>query len=105
MISLETLRQLRIGPFSFFDTATAYFGILLIAPLLTKLFSKIGLYINRIQWLWLTLPIAVLFHLLLRLNTPLIKMLMHFPSGIFIAIVLIVMLYLGLKDIRNPKNI
>lgn len=105
MITIETLRSVRIGPFTVFDTATAYIGVFLLAPLLTKLFSRYHSYISRTQWVWLTLPIAVVFHLALSLNTPFVALLFHFPSA-FIAIpLLIFMLYMGLKDIKNPKNI
>lgn len=100
---IGVLRQFRIGPFTIFDTLTAYIGIFLIAPLLTKLFSRLHLYISRTGWLWLTLPIGVIFHLVLHINTPFMKMLLN-PSGDYLAkIVLLFMLYMGLRNIRTSK--
>ncbi len=102
---IGVLRQLRIGPFTIFDTVIAYVAIYLLAPLLTKLFSKIHIHIFRIGWLWLTLPIGVIFHLVLHINTPFMKMLLN-PSGDYLAkIVLLFMLYMGLKNIRVSKQI
>lgn len=99
------LRQFRIGPFTIFDTATAYLGVFLLAPLLTKLFLKLHLYISRAKWLWLTLPISVIFHFVSHQNTPFMKMLLD-PKGFYIAkIVLLFMLYMGLRNIRTPKQI
>ena len=96
---LSILRQYRIGPFAVFDTVAAYLGIFLIAPLLSKLFSKINVTITRSDWMWLTLPISVLFHLITRQNTPLMKILFNpnqFPFYLVIFI-LFLMMYMGLR--------
>jgi uncharacterized integral membrane protein len=102
---LNILRQYRIGPFTIFDVATAYLGIYLLAPLLTKMFSKIHINVSRVGWLWLTLPISVLFHLIFRQNTPFMKMLLNphqfqFYLGI---IILLFMIYMGLRKIKNHE--
>src|ERR1035437_3587054 len=100
---IAILRQFRIGPFTVFDTVTAYLGIFLIAPLLTKIFSKIHINISRAGWLWLTLPISVVFHLIFRQNTPFMKMLLNpnqfqFYLGI---IIILFMIYMSLRKIKN----
>lgn len=51
--SIAALRQYRIGPFTIFDTATAYLGVLILSPILAWLFSKIHINIS-ISWPWLT---------------------------------------------------
>ncbi|MDO8511724.1 MAG: hypothetical protein Q7S57_00485 [bacterium] len=102
---LDFLRQFRIGPFAIFDTALAYVGIFLVAPLLTKLFSRLHLNISRTAWLWLTLPIAVIFHLVFRQNTPFMKMFLD-PNGFYmVKIILLFMLYMGLRNIRTKKQV
>ncbi len=102
---ISLLRQFRIGQFTVFDTLTAYVGVFLLAPLVSKLFSKINIYIPKTGWVWLTLPIAVIFHLFLNQNTPFMKMFLN-PSGDYIAkIVLLFMLYMGIKNIRIQKRI
>lgn len=101
---IGVLRQFRIGPFAIFDTAIAYAGIFLVAPLLTKLFSRLHLYISRTAWLWLTLPISVIFHFVFRQNTPFMRMLLD-PNGFYIEkVALLFMLYMGLRNIRNPQK-
>jgi len=102
MITL--LRSYRIGAFSIFDFATAYLGVYLIAPLLSKLFLRLGLVIPRSSWLWLTLPISVVVHLALGITTPLMKMLFD-PSGYYLLkLAIIGMLYMGLRAIKVRKN-
>lgn len=98
---ISILRQYRIGPFTIFDSATAYLGIFLIAPLLTKLFFKLHINISRSGWMWLTLPIAVVFHLAFHQNTPFMKMLLNPKYYYLPIIVLIFMLYMGLRNIKN----
>lgn len=99
---LTLLRQYRIGPFPMFDIILAYAGIFILSPLLTKLFAKVHLNISRSSWLWLTLPLSVVFHLIFRQNTPLMKMLFD-PSRFYIpVIVLLFMMYMGLRNINKP---
>ncbi|MDD2224563.1 MAG: hypothetical protein PHP97_00160 [Candidatus Shapirobacteria bacterium] len=95
-------RQFKIGPFATFDFVTAYLLVFLLSPFLTKLFSIFHLNISRSAWLWLTLPISVIFHLIFNQKTPLMKMLLdpkHFQFYLVIAILLF-MIYMGLKNIR-----
>lgn len=105
-MGLEQLRHFRFGPFAYFDTLTAYIAIFLIAPLLTKLFSKVHIYIKRAEWLWLTLPIALVFHFALRLNTPFKRMFLD-PTGYYFIpqIVILFMIFMGLRNCLDPKNI
>jgi hypothetical protein len=103
---LHILRLYKIGPFTIFDTGTAYLGIFIIAPLLTKLFSKIHINIPRSGWMWLTLPISVLFHLILFQDTPLMKMLSN-PNQIqfyVVIIILVFMTYMGLRNIKKQNR-
>ena len=102
---VSILRQYRIGPFTIFDTVTAYLGIFLLSPLLSKLFSKLHINISRAGWLWLTLPISVIFHLVFRQNTPLMKMLSDpFKFEFYLILVaLLLMTYLGLRKIKTLK--
>jgi len=97
------LRQFKIGPFAIFDTAISYLGIFLLAPLLTKLFSYFKISISTSSWLWLTLPLSVLFHIIFRQNTPLTKILLDPRQFQFYLalVILLFMTYMGLKNIRQ----
>jgi len=101
---IEALRSFRIGPFAVFDFATAYFGMYLVAPLLSRLFLKIGVSVPRSSWLWLTLPIAIVVHLAIGLQTPLMKTVVD-PTGHYLAkLALIAMLIMGLRRISLVKK-
>ncbi len=62
MTLLETLRTPKIGPFAVFDTATALAGMWIAAPYLG---------ISRRRALWATIPIGVVTHAVLGIDTPL----------------------------------
>ncbi len=95
------LREYRIGPFTIFDTVLAYLGILIISPLLIKLFSLVRLKITLASWLWLTMPLSVIFHLVFSQDTPLIKVLLNSNNSYIALAVLLFMTFMGLKDIRR----
>jgi hypothetical protein len=74
-------------------------GILILSPILTWLMSRLHLKIPTISWLWFTLPLSVIFHIVLRQSTPLMKILAnpgHFQFYIAIFI-LLAMIFLGFK--------
>lgn len=75
MVSIEYLRQFRIGQFAIFDSATAYVGILILSPILSWLMSRLHLNIPIVSWLWFTLPLSVIFHMVFQQSTPLMKIL------------------------------
>lgn len=101
---MEFIRSFRIGPFAIFDFAISYIAIYFLAPYLSKLFAKVGIGINREQWLWLTLPIAVIAHVLSGTDTPFTDMIFD-PSGGWIAkIVIIFMLLMAFVRRGVRKN-
>lgn len=101
MFSIEYLRQFKIGPFAIFDTVSAYLGILLLAPLLTWLFSKVNLKIPVVSWLWFTMTLSVIFHILFNQSTPVIKILSNPNSFQFYitTLILLIMFYMGFRKI------
>ena len=97
---IQTLRSFRIGPFAVFDFAISYIAVYFLAPLLSRLFSYVGISVTRAQWLWLTLPISILVHLLSGAKTPFTMMVLdpHLNSlgSIFAKLVIVGMLYMGI---------
>ncbi|MFA6006608.1 MAG: hypothetical protein WC764_02695 [Candidatus Paceibacterota bacterium] len=95
-MTIEFLRSYRVGPFAIFDFALSYVAVYFLAPYLSKLFALVGISINREQWLWLTLPIALITHLVFRIDTPFTRMMLD-PSGGYIAkfviIFMLIMVY------------
>jgi hypothetical protein len=101
MISIEYLRQFRIGPFTIFDTGAAYLGVLILSPILSWLMSKLHLKVPIISWLWFTLPLSVISHILLHQKTPLMKILANPGQFQFyiVMFILLAMVYLGFRKI------
>lgn len=103
MHTIGDLRQVRIGQFTVFDTVISYLGVLILSPLLSWLFAKLHLKVPTCSWLWFTMPVAVIFHVLFHQTTPLMKILAD-PSQyqFYLALViLLAMTYLGLRKIRK----
>lgn len=95
---IALLRQFRIGPFAVFDTVLGYIGILILSPLLTKLFAQIQVRIPWSSWLWWMLPISVVFHLLFRQHTPLIQTLSQAPGFLVVSAMLLFMTFMGARN-------
>jgi len=106
MATLEFVRQFRFGAYAIFDLSIAFLGVCLLSPLLSKLFLKIGLYIPRHNWLFLTLPIGILVHLLMGLMTPMTENFFSWPGELWLKIVILILLFFGLKGIKiiKPKK-
>lgn len=104
MLSLSYLRHFRLGGFAIFDFAVSFLGIYLLSPLLSRLFLKIGIRIPRNNWLYLTLPLSIVFHLLVNKITPMTKNFLD-PHGHYILkIIILGLLFLGLKNIKINKK-
>lgn len=105
MISIAFLRQFRIGQFTIFDTLLAYIGVLILSPMLTWLVLRLHIKIPMISWLWFTLPLSVIFHIIFRQSTPVIKILED-PKNVqfyFTIIILLFMIYMGVRKIRKIR--
>jgi len=104
MISIEFLRQYKIAGFAIFDFAVSFIGVYLLAPLLSKLFGKLGIQILKKNWLFLTIPLSVLIHVLVSQITPMTKEFLD-PQGHFILKgVIIILLIFGLRGIKRVKK-
>lgn len=100
---VQFLRQFRIGPYAIFDLVMSYIGIFLVAPVLSKLASKFSVKISRTAWLWFTLPISVIFHLIFRQNTAFMQRLFSSQGYHVEVIVLLFMVYMGVRHIYKYK--
>ncbi len=101
---IETLRQYRILDYAIFDFVVSFIGVYLLAPLLSKLFLKINIKISRLSWLYLTLPLSIIIHLLFSTYTQMTKDFLNLDSHYLLKLVILILLYLGLKDIKFLKK-
>jgi hypothetical protein len=108
MITIEFLRQLRVGGFAIFDFATAFLGVLALSPILRWLFRKVGLEIPIRSWLFFTLPVGIIVHILTGHRTPMTVQFLD-PSGYYLvkAIILILLIlgFIGIKRIKKIEKV
>ena len=105
MMSIDFLRSFRILTYAIFDFVVALFGIYLLSPLLSKLFLKWKIIIPKENWLYLTLPLGILVHLLVGKITPLTRDFLNGESHYILKFLVVVLLFLGLKNIKiKNKN-
>ena len=97
---IEYLRHFRIGGYAIFDFAVAFIGIYLLSSFLSKMFLKIGVDIPRLNWLFLTLPIGILVHLLIGKMTPMTLGFIDMHGHYILKIVIICLVILGIKGIK-----
>jgi len=102
---IEYLRQFRFAGYTIFDTALALIGIYLLSPLLSKLFKKLQVSIPKRNWLFLTLPIGILAHLIFKQMTPMTKDLIDIHAHYILKIIIFILLILGIRGIKITKKI
>jgi len=100
---IEFLRQFRLGGYAIFDFTISFLGIYLLAPLLSRLFLLIKLDIPKQNWLFLTLPISILVHLLFQKMTPMTKGFLDLHGHYILKIIILALLILGLRGIKIIK--
>lgn len=103
MNKITFLRQFRMGQFAIFDFLLAFLIIFLISPLLSKIFTKVGVEIPRRNWLFFTLPISIIAHLLIGRMTPMTRQFFD-PGGHYLLKAIIIGSFIfGLIGIKRIK--
>ncbi|MBT3817496.1 MAG: hypothetical protein HOE80_03555 [Candidatus Magasanikbacteria bacterium] len=79
----------------------------LLSPFLSKMFLKIRIDIPKKNWLFLTLPLSIIIHILVGNITPMTRDFLDIHGHYVLKVVLFVLLILGLKGIKivNKKLI
>jgi hypothetical protein len=104
MNTIEFLRQYRFGEYAIFDFVISFVGIYLLSPLLSKLFLTLGIKIPKVNWLYLTIPISILAHLLVGEITPMTRNFIESNGHAFLKVVVIVLFVLGMRGIKIIKR-
>ncbi|MFZ2188060.1 MAG: hypothetical protein WAV73_00665 [Candidatus Moraniibacteriota bacterium] len=102
MLTVTFLRQFRIGEYAIFDFTVAFLGLALLSPLLSWLCRKIfKLEVPKKNWVFLTLPIGILAHLIAGPITPMTRDFVD-PGGHYVLKTIILgLLVLGLLNIKK----
>lgn len=102
-MNIEWLRAFRLDEYAIFDITVSFLGMLILSPLLSYLFKKIKIKILRKSWLYLTLPIGILVHILVGQNTKMVVNFLDPNSHYVLKILILLLLYLGAKDIKRQS--
>lgn len=104
MITLEYIRHFRIFEYAIFDLAVVFLGMYLLSPLLSKLFKKININIPKINWIFLTLPLGIIVHLIVGQITPMTKYFLDMYSHYVLKIIILLLFILGIRGIKIIKK-
>jgi hypothetical protein len=104
MDTFQLLRQYRIGPFTVFDSGTAFLGVGLLSPVLSWAFRKLHIAISFLDWMLLTFPLSVLFHIIFHQNTPLMRMLFGPDKSVPAILAVAAMVLVGFGHIIFSTN-
>jgi len=104
MTTIEFLRQFRIGGYAIFDFVVAFLGIYLLSPLLSKIFLKFKIIIPKSNWVFLTLPIGILAHLIVGNITPMTRNFIDINGHYILKILILILLFFGLRNIKIIKK-
>jgi len=100
----EALRQFRILDLAIFDFVLAFGGVYLLAPILSKLFLKLGLDIPKLSWMLFVPFIGIIAHLLVGRGTPLTHDFLDISGHYLEKILILGPFFIGLKFIKSVKN-
>ena len=103
MFSIEYLRTFRLGEYAIFDIASAFLGVFLLSPLLTRIFRLVNLEIPLVSWMLLTLPLGLLTHIIIGKETLMTKYLLDPSSHYLLKICIFGLLISGLKNITLAR--
>jgi hypothetical protein len=102
MLTISFLRQFRIGEYALFDFVVAFLGIALLSPFLSWLFRKFfKLEIPKKNWVFLTLPIGIMTHLITGPITPLTENFLDLGGHYVLKVVILTLLFFGLRNIKK----
>jgi len=104
MDTITFLRQFRLFDYAVFDFIVSFLGMYLLSPLLSKGFRKIRIEIPKINWVFLTLPIGIISHLLTGAMTPMTIDFLNLNGDYTVKAIILISLILGLRNIKINKN-
>jgi len=102
--TIEFLRQFRFFGYAYFDFIVSFLGILLLSPLLSRLFLLLRIKISKKSWMFFTVPLSIIIHLMVGTMTPMTKDFLNVHGHYVVKIVIIGLSILGLMDIKIVKK-
>lgn len=103
MISIEFLRHYRMFGYAVFDLAVSFLGIYALSPLLSKLLFAFNVAVPKKNWVFLTLPLGIVVHLLSGTITPMTRNVFDAQGHFGLKICMIALCILGLRNVKRIK--
>ncbi len=104
MLSITELRQFRIIDFAVFDLSLAFVGMLILSPLLSFLFKKLGVFIPKRSWLIWTLPLGIITHLIIGNYTLMTKRFIDINGYYGLKVIIVALVGLGFLGIKRTDK-
>lgn len=104
MISIEFLRQFRIFGYAIFDFVLTFVGVIVLYPLLKKVAQAVGLRIPLNGWLFLSVPLSIVAHILSGNFTPLTQQFLRTDGDYLVKIVILGLLIAGIRTVSKTKK-
>ncbi len=101
---LEYLRSFTIFDYAIFDLVISFVGVYLISERLSKIAFKINIKIPKENWLFLVLPLGILFHIIFQNITPMTSDFLDLNNYYFLKLLIIFLTILGLRKIKIIKK-
>lgn len=98
---ITILRSYRLFGYAMIDFVAGALGIYLLSPILIKIFDKFGIKTTKKNWLWLSVVIGVIFHMIFAPDTPLNQKIFSLNDGYFEKIFLIFTIYMGTRNYKK----
>ncbi len=103
MFNVTYLRSFKILDYAIFDLVASFIGIYLLSPLLTKIFLIFHLNIPRASWLYFTIPLGIIFHIIFSNYTPMTKYFLDPTGHYLLKLFIIALIILGISGIKIAK--
>lgn len=100
MITVEYLRQFKISEYAVFDFLISFLAVFLLAPFLTKLFLKVRISVPKANWLYLVVPLSILFHIIFKQMTPLTENFLDVTGYYVLKIIVVFLLIMGFRGVK-----
>ena len=104
MITVEFLRHYRIFGYAIFDLSISFLGIGILSPILSRIFLFFRIIIPKKNWLFLTLPIGIIAHILTGNHTLMTKNFIDPYANYILKILIVGLFILGMRGIGVGKK-
>lgn len=104
MESIEYIRSFRVFEYAIIDLILSFWWVYLISWRLSRLFLKYWISIPKMNWLYLTLPIWIIIHILTNSYTPMTMNFLNINDYYILKFIILFSLTMGVYNITLTKK-